>query len=517
MEVFNTFSLLLIAALIFGCLLVKNSLSYWSRRGLDTPPYSLLFGHMKSAFTREIAFIDRMLKFYRYFKSMGLRHGGLYFVWSPVYMPLDLNIIKHITQIDFQHFHSRGLYSNEKNDPLSGNLFTLEGKKWKLLRHKLTPTFSSGKMKMMFPTMVECTKGLHKVIDKELGGPVDIKDILGRFTTDIIGSCAFGLDCNSLENPDSEFRKKGKSILHRKGLENFKQAMFFTLPNITKRFNVFVFPVKVTEFFMKIVKDTVTYREEHNVLRKDFMDLLIQLKNKGKLVDDDKWSSDLINEADNKITMNEIAAQVVVFFFAGFETSATTMSFCLYEVSKNKSIQDRIREEIRRVLQGHDGKLTYEALMEMSYLDQVVNETLRKYPPVPGLPRICNKDYKVPGTDLVLEKGVRVMISVAGIHHDPDYYADPEKFDPDRFSEDNKKNLTPNSFLPFGEGPRYCIGARFGLMQTKVGLVALLLNYELSINKKTQEPLQFDPEFVVASTKGGLWLDFKKISNMSIH
>lgn len=87
-----------------------------------------------------------------------------------------------------------------------------------------------------------------------------------------------------------------------------------------------------------------------------------------------------------------------------------------------------------------------------------LSETLRKYPPLPILNRICTKEYKVPGTDTVLEKGVRVMIPVMGIQRDPEYYPDPETFDPDRFSEENRKNIKPFTFIPFGDGPRVCIG-----------------------------------------------------------
>ena len=102
--------------------------------------------------------------------------------------------------------------------------------------------------------------------------------------------------------------------------------------------------------------------------------------------------------------------------------------------------------------------------MGLQYLDKVVNETLRKYPTIGFLPRICTETYKVPDTDLVLEKGTRVIIPVYGIHHDPDYYPDPEIFDPERFNDENKAKRPNYTFLPFGEGPRICIG----MLSTKI-------------------------------------------------
>lgn len=85
-------------------------------------------------------------------------------------------------------------------------------------------------------------------------------------------------------------------------------------------------------------------------------------------------------------------------------------------------------------------------------------ETLRIYPAIPSLNRQCTKDYHIPDTDVVIEKGTKVLISILGLHHDPEYFPEPEKFDPDRFSDENKHNIRPFTYLPFGDGPRNCIG-----------------------------------------------------------
>ncbi|KAL3280180.1 hypothetical protein HHI36_017680 [Cryptolaemus montrouzieri] len=516
MEVIGTFGILMISCVFLMWLWLKNRYSYWSNRNIWSPPYTFIWGNMKSVLFQECSFADITLKHYELFKSAGKKYGGIYMLWLPMFYPIDLDIIKSIMQVDFQHFVDRGVYYNEKADPLSAHLFAIEGKKWKLLRNKLSPTFTSGKMKMMYETVVDCTVGLFKVMDKEIGNSVDIKDILGRFTTDIIGSCAFGIDINSLENPDSEFREKGKALFHRSYLDNIKQFILFMAPNQMKKLNMKSLSDDVTNFFMNVVKENVAYREENNIFRKDFMHLLIQLKNKGKLVDDEKLDSENLTDGENTITMEEIAAEAFIFFEAGFETSSTTMTFCLYELAKNQDIQDKVRQEIKRVLQKYDEKFTYDALMNMNYLEQVINETLRKYPPLPTLNRVCTKDYKIPSSDVIIEKGTKVLIPLLGIQRDPDFYPDPDKFDPERFSEENKNSRPAYSFMPFGEGPRVCIGTRFGMMQTKVGLVALLLNYEFFVSDKTREPLQYESESFIISTKGGIWLDFKKISSNTI-
>ncbi|XP_045460602.1 probable cytochrome P450 6a14 [Harmonia axyridis] len=510
MEILNTFNLLVLTGVFLIYKWVNNKLNYWKSRGLQVSDISPLENLLNIIFARN-SFADRGLELYTDFKSKGIEHGGFYILLKPFYMPINLDLVKSILQVDFQHFVDRGVYMDEKNDPLSAHLFSLTGKKWKNLRYKLTPTFTSGKMKMMFETVVDCTKGLHKLMDKTNGKEVDIKDVLGRFTTDIIGSCAFGIECNSLEDPKSIFRQKGKEFFEADLIRNAKFFMAFSFPQFMKTFNIAFIPRDISSFFMNLVKDTVEYREKNNVKRKDFMQLLIQLKNEGKLVDDEKMEAEKINEDENRITMNEITAQAFVFFQAGFETSSTTMTFCLYELARNKEIQKKLRTEIIQTLDRHGGKITYENVHEMTYLDQVINETLRKYPPLPNLNRICTKEYKIPGTDVILEKGMQVMIPVVGIHRDPEYYPDPDKFDPDRFTEENKKSRHHFSFIPFGEGPRICIALRFGVLQSKVGLIALLSKYEFSVNKKTVEPIQFKASSIVTAAEGEIWLDFKKI------
>lgn len=201
---------------------------------------------------------------------------------------------------------------------------------------------------------------------------VDIKDILARFSTDIIASCAFGIDSNCLKTPESEFRTYGKMIFE----QDYKEMVFtflqFMLPkSVLEKFNYRLSKPKVEEFIMNLVKKTVNYREQNNIYRKDFMHLLIQLKNLGKLTDDEKVTDGKIGEVG--LTMNELAAQAFVFFAAGFETSSTTMTFALYELALNLELQDKAREEMRAVLKKYNNEVTYDAVMEMKYLDKVIN------------------------------------------------------------------------------------------------------------------------------------------------
>ncbi|PNF30179.1 putative cytochrome P450 6a13 [Cryptotermes secundus] len=496
----------------------KWSFSYWKKRDVPYVEPSFPFGNFGEATLalKNIGYVNRKL----YTRLEGHRYGGVYMVSSPLLFLRDPDLIKDVLVKDFSTFHDRGVYMNEEVEPLSGHLFSLPGKRWRNLRIKLSPTFTSGKMKMMFQRLVECGDELKLCLENIAGRGevIEVKDLLGRFSTDVISSCAFGIECNCLKNENAEFRQWGRKIFEPSMLGIIIGILSTAAPVVLDKLKLPTFDPNVSKYFRKMVHETVEYRESNNVKRNDFMQLLIQLKEKGSL-DSEQGAEDRsdeefsgIGETADGLSMNSLAAQAFVFFLAGFETSSTTMTFCLYELSVNPDIQERLRTEVDTVLEKHDGKLSYEAVQEMSYLDKVVSETLRKYPPVTTLDRECSKPYKIPETDIVLDKGTRVVIPVIGLHHDPKYYPDPDRFDPERFSEEEKQKRHHYVYLPFGEGPRICIGMRFGLMQTKVGLVSLLSEYQFSVSKKTPVPLVFDAKSFILAPVGGMWLQIKNRS-----
>uniref|UniRef100_A0A1B6L5Q1 Cytochrome P450 n=1 Tax=Graphocephala atropunctata TaxID=36148 RepID=A0A1B6L5Q1_9HEMI len=206
-------------------------------------------------------------------------------------------------------------------------------------------------------------------------------------------------------------------------------------------------------------------------------------------------------------TEEKISANTFVFLVAGSETVSGTINFVLFELSKHQHIQLRLQQEVDSVLAKH-GKLSYEAIRDMTYMDQVVQESLRMYPNIAELSRECVRPYKVPDSDFTIEKGVVVLVAVNGLHHDPQYYPDPDQFKPDRFEGNNFK---PNpTFLPFGDGPRICIGMRFALMGVKTCLAKIMSQFSVKLSSKTQLPLKFDTRSLVPSVVGGIWLTFQR-------
>ncbi|XP_059614795.1 probable cytochrome P450 6a14 [Phlebotomus argentipes] len=493
----------LITFVVVGYLWVKKQYRFFEEKGIPFVkprfPFGNLWGVGKTIHSGEFV-RDSYVKL----KGKDVI-GGVFFFTNPVVMPVDLDFLKHVLVKDFNYFHDRGVYVNERDDPLSAHLFAISGQKWRHMRNKLSPTFTSGKMKMMHSTIIAVAHEFQEYLGKhaEKSEEIELRDILGRFTTDVIGSCAFGLECNSLKDPNTQFREMGKKVFDMKGFEFLRLLFSSMFPNIARGLRMKITKPDVSEFFTNVLRDTIEYREKNNVKRNDFLSLLIQIKNTGKLEGEDV---DL-----GMITFEELTAQTFLFFIAGFETSSSTMTFALYELSKDQKTQDRARDEVNRILEKYNGEYTYEACMEMKFIDQIIKETLRMHPIVPNLIRNLTMDYQIPDRDWVFKKGTFFSIPVIGIHNDPDIYPNPAKFDPDRFTDENIKNRHPFAWLPFGDGPRNCVGMRFGMMQTRVGLATLLSKYRITPTSRTPIPMKYSPSSAVLAPSGGMWLKIEKV------
>ncbi|KAH8236984.1 hypothetical protein KR038_001975 [Drosophila bunnanda] len=500
---------LVIAVASLLAYLFHRNFSYWKRQGVahDAPHpfYGNLLGFRKNRVLHDI-----MYDYYNKYRKSGSPFVGFYFLQKPAAFIVDPKLAKNILIKDFSNFADRGQFHNERDDPLTQHLFNLDGKKWKDMRQRLSPTFTSGKMKFMFPTVVKVSEEFAKVMMEQVpatpnGAVVEIKDLMARYTTDVIGTCAFGIECNTLRTPVTDFRTMGQKVLTDLRHGALLTMFMFSFPEMARKLRMRIFPDDVHQFFMRLVDDTIALRERENFKRNDFMNLLIEMKQKGQVTLDN-------GEVIEGLNVGELAAQVFVFYVAGFETSSSTMSYCLYELAQNQDIQDRMRNEINTVLEEHDGQLTYESIKAMRYLDQVISETLRLYTLVPHLERKALKDYVVPGNSkFVIEKGTQILIPACAFHRDETLYPDPMRFDPDRFTPEKVAARDSVEWLPFGDGPRNCVGMRFGQMQVRIGLAQIISRFRLSICDQTEIPLKFNPMSFVLGTSGGINLQLERV------
>lgn len=203
-------------------------------------------------------------------------------------------------------------------------------------------------------------------------------------------------------------------------------------------------------------------------------------------------------EEENRFKLNqiEVVAQCFLFFVAGFETTASTLTYAFYELAKNQDVQDRLANEIEAALADHDQNdhdAVFETIVnDIPYLEACIKETLRKYPPVIRLERTLNKQgYKLGGIEL--DKGTVIEIPTLAVHYNPEYYPNPEQYNPDRFMPENKDALVPYTYIPFGAGPRNCVGTRFAYQEIKLCLARVVPKYKVSLAKGMPTKIQFKP------------------------
>lgn len=339
-------------SLILSYLKVKYS--YWDLMGVKQLKPHFIFGNIWKL--KSMHHTSVLQEVYDKFRATA-KLAGFYIFTKPVAVILDLDIVKSVLIKDFDKFMSRMDYENDK-DILSQHLFILNGPEWRPLRHKFTPTFTSGKMKFMFPTIKSVAEEFDKTYERYLEHDevINVHDLNGRYTIDVIGTCAFGIECNSLKDPMAEFRQISLKIF---GRQNFSVKWhLFKLYHINwmKFFGAKRFPKNIEDFFKRVIQEGVMEREKNNIVRNDFVDILLELK----------------KSEDIQLTYDQIAAHFIVFYVAGFETSSTTMSNVLFELGRHPEIQEKLRNEILKTLERHNNELSYEAMMDMKYLDQVI-------------------------------------------------------------------------------------------------------------------------------------------------
>lgn len=212
----------------------------------------------------------------------------------------------------------------------------------------------------MFSTVLEVSNHMIANLKKLTDGDVEMKEVLASYTTDVIGNVAFGLEMNSIEDHDSQFRKMGRSIF---APENnfFIKALFLTsFRDLARKLRMKILPPKIAEFFTNIVRQNMNHRIENKIERNDFFDLVLKMHT-GQ------------SKEGGKMTFEEVAANCLVFFNAGFESTSSTVTFVLFHLARDQKIQEKLRSEIKTTLAKHEGKISYESIQEMKYLEMVVD------------------------------------------------------------------------------------------------------------------------------------------------
>jgi len=247
------------------------------------------------------------------------------------------------------------------------------------------------------------------------------------------------------------------------------------LPNILSEGMARMIPMEPVNFYTKIVTELREKRKKDtDASHVDFMKLLLQLEEK---MTQDESTKDI------GIDVNTFLAQAMIFLVAGYETTKVTMMLTCYYLAKHPECQEKVVQEIQKVLAEHNGEIDHESVGEMHYLNGCITEALRLNPVVPRHERVCNKAYKY--GDIEIPENAFVNIPLYPIHYDPEIFPDPEKFDPERHLPGNV-TYQPTQLMPFGQGPRICIAMRFALEEVKIGLSRLLPEFKYDLLHENQ-------------------------------
>jgi cytochrome P450 family 6 len=287
--------ILLLLSLIY--IWYRKRYSHWERLGFPYVPGKFPFGV-------GLQFISEHNNYFFHNKYEEFKNKapafGFYFFNIRTLIPTDLDLIKEILVKSFDTFHDRGFNFNDAKDPLLVNIFNTRGQKWKDLRTKMTPTFTTGRIKAMFPIILTITNRLTEFLTDK--NEVEIREAFQQISVEIITSTTLGIDTKCLGEKDKneffEIAKRSSDPPPRDGILTLFAMSFGKLFNFLK---LRIVPEEITFFFMKVLHDSVLYREKNQILRHDFFQLMVNM----------------MKNPEIKLSFEEMAASCHLFFTAG--------------------------------------------------------------------------------------------------------------------------------------------------------------------------------------------------------
>lgn len=534
MEVNVVYLAVVLAVVAYLYRWITRNNGYFHDKPIPSMAVTPFFGVSAPLLLRKVTFPDFIETLYN--KYPGVKVFGMFETITPFFMIRDPELIKQIAIKDFDHFVDHrptfGLFDDESaehpNALFRKTLFSMTGQRWKEMRATLSPAFTGSKMRLMFSLMGESFDAMVDHYAKKAGASgrveVEVKDMISRVSINIIASCAFGIKVDCFKEQDHEFLYHGRKMMDFGRPIVIARLMAMRIfPKLSSRLGLDLLDTEQAEYFTKVFQETIKARESHGVVRNDMIDLLLQAR-KGTLKfqeeKDDQEGFATVQESDvGKVDVSksmseaEMIAQCLVFFLGGFDTVSSCAMFTVYELVRNPEVQQKLYEEVLETSKELNGKpLSYDALQKMKYMDMVVSETLRLWPLAPATDRLCTKDYTIDdgqGVRYTIDKGTCVWFPAAGLHRDPQYFPNPERFDPERFNDENKRDINLGAYLPFGIGPRNCIGSRFALMEVKAVMYFLLLKFSFERGPKTQIPMQLRKGFTNLGPENGMHMELK--------
>ncbi|XP_073076317.1 cytochrome P450 4F2-like isoform X1 [Manis javanica] len=389
---------------------------------------------------------------------------------------------------------------------LGDGLLLSGGDKWSRHRRLLTPAFHFNILKpymKIFNDSVNVMHGKWNRLISEGSSRLDMFEHISLMTLDSLQKCVFSFDSNCQEKPSEYIAAivELSALVSKRNQQIFLHTDFlYYLSPDGQRFRR---ACRLVHNFTDAV-----IQERRRTLPSEGADEFLQAKAKAKTLDFIDVLLLSKDEDGKELSDEDIRAEADTFMFEGHDTTASGLSWILYNLAKHPEYQERCRQEVQELLRDREPKeMAWDDLAQLPFLTMCIKESLRLHPPVVAISRSCTQDLVLPD-GRVIPKGVICLISIFGIHHNPSVWPDPEVYDPLRFEPENIKERSPLAYIPFSVGPRNCIGQTFAMAEMKVVLALTLLRFR--VLPDDQEPRR-KPELILRA-EGGLWLRVEPLS-----
>ncbi|XP_014290656.1 cytochrome P450 4C1 [Halyomorpha halys] len=377
---------------------------------------------------------------------------------------------------------------------LGTGLLVSTGKLWQMRRKAITPTFHFKILDEFVPIFNKCSKVLRDCLKDKVGkGAFQLTEYMSNCALDAIAETAMGTEIKAQTNPHGEYPtsvlKMTAALMEKIGNPLLNIEPFYTISGRRKRESdllkiLFSLPMEVIKG-KRYSKTThgngkTSSDEVYGIKKKTaFLQLLLEMKQ---------------NNAPAFRTDRDVQDEVITFMFEGHDTTTMSLTFTTWLLGTHLDIQEKLYHEVSDILQGKE-EPSIEDYSKMVYLERVIKESLRLYPSVPIVAREATEDIYLKSSRILVPKGAHITMGIYELQRREDLFPDAERFNPDRFLEPQKHQF---AYLPFSAGPRNCIGQKFAMLEMKVVISNLVLNYKI----KSEKDIVLSPEMLLRCEKG---------------
>ncbi|KAK8767288.1 hypothetical protein V5799_005932 [Amblyomma americanum] len=507
----------LVAATVYGFFKLirwrQKTFSYFKELGVPGPKPNLLWGnlaeyHGKGAVNALTVWCNK------YGDLFGFYNGDV-----PTLVIKDLDFLTYVFVKNFQNFSNRGttMRTDEVHNFVGRSILHARGLQWKRIRSCVSAAFTANKLKQMMPCLSQMADTFLEILGEkaDTGKEHSMLRLFRGLAMDCIGRSAFGYDCSFQRELSHPFLETAQSVL-----PGVMTGPFHMFAHSTTTMHRVVAPIlwlneKLGSFtydiFSKQTTKVVQLRMKNPEARKpDLLQTMLDVESDEAGVPQETKLLDADAKLYKRMSPAEVGINTTVLFIAGFETTATGLSYLTYILAKHQDVQEKVREEVKSVKERY-GVLDYAAVTHgFKYLSRVLDETLRLFPPVVTFTtRSAANDFEYDG--IKYKAGTNFLSPTIQIHMDPRIWPEPEKFDPDRFLPENVAARPTIAYQPFGDGPRNCIGKRLALLEIIYTGARMVEKFKLTLGESQKDRMIMSYYAMVSSPGDGPYIMFHRL------